>query len=527
MALRRRTGARFETNTWAGFVDAMTALLLVMVFILSIFMIMQFFLRETIKGQGRELTSLSGQLAQISQALGAKTIENNELTQKSQGLETRLAKLQFDYDQQSTSIASFEEQVASLLARNTQLQQVATDTEIAAKEALSQKQQLELALAAAQGNLSQEQIDAKLAQARAEALQAMVDANTSSGGDLKSSMEQVLALAALAKTDQTFSQSETGQQLANELDKLSVLEQQKIADQAAAEFLREKLKNSETELTAMTLSLEAERKRAEDTLTLIAAIDAQRTDIAKQDISEAEKGRALLNLANEEISVREKETAAQARQIALLNQQTAELRTQMGALQNILDASAEKDAEARVQLEALGTSLNAALARVAAEEKKRADNLEGFRSDFFGKLKAVLGDVSGIQIVGDRFVFSSEVLFAAGSAELSAEGQQQIGQVANLLNQISDEFPPELNWVLRVDGHTDIQPLVNSTKYKDNWELSQARALSVVRYMSTRFNVNPKRLAAAGFGEYHPIAEGTSTEALARNRRIELKLTEQ
>jgi chemotaxis protein MotB len=209
-------------------------------------------------------------------------------------------------------------------------------------------------------------------------------------------------------------------------------------------------------------------------------------------------------------------------------------------LQGLLDASAERDAAANVQLDALGTQLNAALAQVAAEQKRRADleeaerlrleaeaaDLAKFRSEFFGQLSTLLEGREGVRVVGDRFVFSSEVLFTAGSADLAPEGREQIAGVVAILNDIAGQIPPEIDWIIRVDGHTDNIPLSGAGAFADNWELSQARALSVVRFMQDELGFPPSRMAATGFGEYRPVAEGGSADALAANRRIELKLTE-
>jgi len=162
-------------------------------------------------------------------------------------------------------------------------------------------------------------------------------------------------------------------------------------------------------------------------------------------------------------------------------------------------------------------------ARRLAEEAKK---LETYKSEFFGRMREILAGREGVRIDGDRFVFSSEVLFAPGSADLSEEGKAQIARVVELLNEVKDAIPPEIDWIIRVDGFTDKTPLRGSAKYRDNWELSAARALSVVHYMTEELGFPPNRLAATGFGEFQPIDDGDSPEALARNRRIELKLTE-
>ena len=214
-----------------------------------------------------------------------------------------------------------------------------------------------------------------------------------------------------------------------------------------------------------------------------------------------------------------------------------------------------------MQLDTLGNRLNAALAQVASEQSARADleeaerlrlaeeaerlaaeaaalaaqaeelegeteQLERFRSEFFGQLRDVLGDREGVEIVGDRFVFSSEVLFARGDVALQQEGRRQIAQVAEIILEIAEEIPGGIDWVLRVDGHTDDLPLSGAGKYENNWELSQGRALSVVLYMIEALGVPPERLAATGFGEYRPVDPADTEAARQRNRRIELKLTE-
>ena len=173
--------------------------------------------------------------------------------------------------------------------------------------------------------------------------------------------------------------------------------------------------------------------------------------------------------------------------------------------------------------------LEAERARLEAERlrlESETQDLELYRSEFFGRLREVLGGQDGVQIVGDRFVFSSEVLFPPGGANLSAEGQTEIAQVANILRNIADEIPSEINWVIQVDGHTDNVPLNGNGAFADNWELSQGRALSVVRYMVNALGIPPQRVSANGFGEFQPVNSANTPAARAQNRRIELKFTE-
>lgn len=205
-------------------------------------------------------------------------------------------------------------------------------------------------------------------------------------------------------------------------------------------------------------------------------------------------------------------------QVELLNQQIAALRKQIGALEDALDASEARDRESQVKFQDLGKRLNVALAQ-------RVQELNRYRSDFFGRLREILSDRPDIRIVGDRFVFPSEVLFASGAAELNPEGRDQMLKVAQALIQIGSEIPDDIPWVLRVDGHTDTKPLSGSGKYADNWELSQARALAVVKYFIEQ-GISAERLVAAGFAEFQPLEPGDTDEVRAKNRRIELKLTE-
>ena len=204
-----------------------------------------------------------------------------------------------------------------------------------------------------------------------------------------------------------------------------------------------------------------------------------------------------------------------------------------------MDEAEQRDSDAQVQIQALGSQLNTALAQVAAEQRARAEveaerarlleeenkNLENFRSEFFGRLREILGDAEGVRVVGDRFVFSSSVLFPPGGVDLAPAGEDQLARIADTIRTIDDRIPDGIDWILRVDGHTDDVPVSGGGRYADNWELSQARALSVVQFMIT-LGIPPNRLAATGFGEFRPIAEGTSNAARAQNRRIELKLTQ-
>jgi chemotaxis protein MotB len=205
-------------------------------------------------------------------------------------------------------------------------------------------------------------------------------------------------------------------------------------------------------------------------------------------------------------------------QVEILNQQIAALRRQLAALEEALDATEKKDKESQARIADLGQRLNVALAQ-------RVQELSRYRSDFFGRLRAILGNRPDIRIGGDRFVFQSEVFFDTGKATLDKpEGRTELDGLAGALLDLEKKIPGEIPWVLRVDGHTDVRP-INSPLYKNNWELSAARAISVVQYLIAK-GVSPQHLVAAGFGEFQPIETEKTEEAFTRNRRIELKLTE-
>ena len=757
MALSRRTGQRFQASIWPGFVDAMTGLLLVLMFVLTIFMVIQFVLRETITGQESELDALAAEIVAISEALGlekAKVVElegelgiltstlddteatNNQQSLLIESLNSQNQENKAALDSALIQITQFETEVAKLLAAQAASRMQIDQLQNERKSMIDEQEALALTLAQARDEINLAEQEARLRAAEREALQALIR-----------SLESEKREATKVFEDQS-----------NEIQELKVAlddeEAARLIEAAAAAELRRRLKEADTELTAMTLTLEEERKRAEETLTLLAAVDAAKLEIednlrqtiialeaanlkignnetelktleenaqssdaeleeikvalaaslARQQrlelelsnlgknisqqavtvkdfneklmIAENDLAVALLNLGEERLnwqareaeSIREignlrsklsdalaarwvsaqsqkeavdnlkrvlaaklvsdklneekvsnfkqKEILLQKaeqqlqeqskklsntsdsllksqRETALLNQQVLELRRQLSSLQSLLTLSEEKDRDEEIQLQNLGNRLNAALARVASEERKKrqleqslrleieaklneitilnsnlisskvdleraetkaqleedkriklevaefqrlqadrerlktqATELERYKSDFFGRIRELVEGRDGIKIVGDRFVFSSEVLFDVGKADLSLPGRLEIQKVAVILNQIVEEIPKNLNWIIRVDGHTDNTSMISGAEFKDNWELSQARALSVVRFMISDLGLPKTRLAATGFGEFQPVSSGSSPDDLAQNRRIEIKLTE-
>lgn len=205
-------------------------------------------------------------------------------------------------------------------------------------------------------------------------------------------------------------------------------------------------------------------------------------------------------------------------QVELLNQQISALRRQLGALEDALNAAEHRNREGQLKIADLGKRLNVALA-------ERVQELSRYRSDFFGKLREILADRPDIEVVGDRFVLPASILFPTGSDDFGSDAEGELAKLADAILELQEQIPPEINWVIRVDGHTDVRPLQGSSRFRSNWELSAARAIAVVRYLISR-GISPERLVAAGFGEFQPLDPGDTEQAYARNRRIELKLTE-
>ncbi|MGH1452544.1 MAG: peptidoglycan -binding protein [Paracoccaceae bacterium] len=588
MALSRRTGQRFQASIWPGFVDAMTGLLLVLMFTLTIFMVVQYVLRETITGQETQLDTLSGEVQALADALGLERRRAADLTTRVGELDATLTAAQANVDRQSALIASltterdktrtdldaaqnritaFEAQVAALISDRDGARAMVADLQGETSRLLSEQEALGLALATARSEVDAQLENARLAAAKREAMEALI-------AGLNTEKEQ--ANTRIGILEQALSEEERG----------------KLAEAAAAQALRDRLQSADAELTATTLALETQRKKAEDTLTLLAAADRVRSDLTArlaaalsdgeasaaeldrlrrsmsqgaqseaelqkslaealaakalaateiaQTLSESERRAALLATAKTELKTAQEQTAEAVKQQALLNRQVAALRGQLGQLQALLDDYKVRAAADNVQLQTLGSDLNAALARVASEERQRRvleeaerkrletekQDLEKYKSEFFGRLREVLATQEGVRVVGDRFVFSSEVLFGQGRADLSPEGEGEIAKIADILRDIMGEIPAGIDWVIRVDGHTDNVPLSGLGEFADNWELSQARALSVVRYMVDYLGLPPERLSANGFGQYQPVNPADTAAARAQNRRIELKLTE-
>ena len=386
-----------RTDIWPGFVDALAALLMVIIFLLMVFVSAQFFLNDALTGRDEALERLQVQVSNLADLLSLERQANEELRASTAKLSDEL--------QASISISDgLKKQVKNLNLQAKTAEELATNLKN------------ELALSLSNIGANEEIIESQLTQINA---------------------------------------------LRNDVESLKAL--------------REELEEKVTQL-----------------LSKVSNKDEQ--------------------------LITEKKLSQTARaQIALLNKQVTALRKQILQIANILEASEKIAKKRRVKIVNLGKRLNAALA-------SKVQELARYRSEFFGRLREVLGSQPGIRIVGDRFVFQSEVLFSKGSDQLENEGQKQIQQLAGTLKAITVKIPKNTDWILRVDGHTDQIP-IRTTRFPSNWELSTARAISVVKFLVQR-GISPTNLAATGFGEFQPIDPRDTEEAYIRNRRIELKLTQ-
>jgi chemotaxis protein MotB len=277
-----------------------------------------------------------------------------------------------------------------------------------------------------------------------------------------------------------------------------------LTDQLAMEKSgRVSLEDTIAQLTASLSAAESERER-------LKGVAEGLGEAAKAAPDQSKVAELTTQLDSEK-----RATARVLAQVEVLNQQIAALRRQLAALEAALDVSEKRDKDSQARIADLGQRLNVALAQ-------RVQELSRYRSDFFGRLRAILGNRPDVRIVGDRFVFQAEVFFDVGQAVLKPEGRAELDKIASALLDIERQIPTDIAWVMRVDGHTDVRPILGG---RTNWDLSAARAIAVVQYLIAR-GVSPQRLVAAGFGESQPIDFATTEEAFSRNRRIELKLTE-
>lgn len=403
-ALSRRH-RRGHADIWPGFVDALSTLLMVVIFVLMVFMLSQFYMGQALSGRNEALERLNRQVNELADLLALERNANADLRSSVAQLSAELQGSLAERERLAAQAANIEDLTARLAQMSSSAQSAGSQAEKLAKE--------------------------------------LEDAYKSISADRERIQVQLRDLALLRQ------------------------------EVAALKALRGELEHKVAELGGR--------------------------------LGETQK----------ELSENSRMSDAARAHAALLNQQLEALRNELSRLAAALEASEKLTDEQKAQIANLGQRLNQALA-------SKVEELSRYRSEFFGKLRQVLGGRPGIRVEGDRFVFQSELLFPSGSADLGPEGQIQLAQLAATLRRLMQEIPPEVNWVLRIDGHTDRVPIY-SVRFPSNWELSTARATSVVKFLMAQ-GIPPERLAAAGFGEFNPLDQGETPEAKAKNRRIEIRL---
>ena len=510
-------------------------------------------------GADRKISEFEAQLA----LLVAQSMEDKRLIKSTNA---EVASLENENLKNKNKIGDFELRVRELLEQKAELQEKSIKS---GEERASLQQSLLAAQATIKANLEKIELGKKQAELLDEMIadlkrEAQIK-NTNLSDTLAlltTQQDQASALASVNKELQKESERLNEQfnaaqleaaaaeilrkKLSNTEVALSEKEIERLAEVAAAEQLRRNLEKSQAALSSLTLQLNEQRKQAEETLTILAAAKNIEQNISDEEITDAEKRSALMTIAQTELLTIEEISIEAQRQMTLLSLEVAELRAQIGGLKSILGDFRRRDEANKVEITNLGSELNVALAQVASEERKNrllqeaeserllkekerlalaAKTLEQYKSEFFGRMRILLEGREGVSIVGDRFVFSSEVLFASGRADLTAEGQNEISKITEVLKGIVSDMPSDIDWILQVDGHTDDLAVTGGIEFRNNWELSQARALSVVLFMVNAKGMDPRRLSANGFGEFQPLNKDNTSAARAQNRRIELKLT--
>lgn len=509
MALRRRGVQDGGLNAWPGYVDALSTLLMVIIFVLLVFVLAQGFLSVAMTGRDRALDRLNRQVAELSDMLSLERGRSAEL---------QLSLAQASRDVQSVTAARdlLTGQLASLRG-----QQETLTGERDALKAERDRLSARLSDAALQAQSAQSRTDdlaAQLAEATRKTDAQAQDA-TATLGQLADARRQ-LADARRQIAETAARGDNNTRDLAARTAELDSARRQTTAAQARLDDMRRQMAELDRTAKADRATLEAKLSDLARLAEQNRALTALRDDLerqAREAASRATAEAAAHTTATAQLADEHRLGESARAQVALLTRQVDELRAQLAAVQKALEGVESSGRAKDAQIADLGSRLNAALAR-------RVEELQRYRSEFFGRLREVLANRPGIQVVGDRFVFQSEVLFPVGSADLTPAGVDQINKLAETLKKIAADIPGDVNWVLRVDGHADRQR-IESGRWGSNWELSAGRAITVVKRLIAD-GVPPNRLAATGFGDNQPLDPANTPEAYARNRRIELRLTD-
>ena len=446
--------SRLSDFTWPGFVDGLASLLMVFVFVLMVFVIIQANLAFRISGQDTRITALQRDLLELGNILNIERETNSQLLSELSDTKVLVSSLETDNKQ--------------LLSQITFLQ-----------EELSDKEEIIIAKEADISSLSSQlfELEDNLNAARAISEQR--------GDEIKSLIFRLTA-------------------------------NEKELDEKSTAFKKQQIE------------LKKNLELIEENTALISTLKSEISDLSEQNnfneanLAEKEKllliaEKALLKKAEELAAANNSSNEAKA-EINKLLINTNTLRQEIQKLNSLLAEKERESINDKIAIADLGKKLNSALA-------SRVQDLQKFRSEFFGQLREILENRSEVRVVGDRFIFQSEVIFATGQANVSAAGKEQLADIASALREIEKSIPENIPWILQIEGHTDSDPIANSSIFRDNWDLSTERALSVVRFLRSE-GISANRLAAAGYGEFQPIDSGNSAASKQRNRRIELKLTQ-
>ena len=434
-----RTNRRQSTsNIWPGFVDAISTLLIIVIFLLMVFTIAQFFLSEILSGRNDALDRLNRQIEELGEVLAIEKRSNDELKKEISQLSNELR--------------------ASISSRDNISKSLTMIT--------GERDRLVQTL---KGKLKEQQVDRDKIRVQLVSIESLKN--------------DIVAL----KKVRNFLES-----------KISKLVSEKEKNEADLTAVRDRSKRLEAKLSSLEERTALAQKR----------ITEKDIRLSQMQVSAAKSAKTLK--AERALSQKARD------RLTFLNQQISLLREQLAKISSALEASEAKPKLQNVKIINLGKRLNEALA-------SKVEELARFRSEFFGRLREALGNIEGIRIEGDRFVFQSEVLFPSSSTDLFGPGEKQIIQLAITLKDITSRIPKDVDWILRVDGHTDNRP-INTVRFPSNWELSTARAIAVVKKLVAQ-GIPPHRLAATGFGEFRPLSSSSDQAALSRNRRIEFKLT--
>ncbi len=469
---QRRRGS--SADYWPGFVDLMSTLLLVMIFLLVVYMLAQYFLQRTLSEETEEKDDLSAQLSSLDEELVVEQQANAELRINIAQIASQLQSSLSVRDQLIAELSMVTGERDTLQLRLREM------------TGAGQTAMAEAAQAAIRADAGEDKV--KILLSDIERLRRDIDALNAVRRDLESKVGVMAAALIESRSELDQSEDETA------------------AVRADLSALRDTTAELETRLSdEQERTVLAQRTLEEREIRLA---EVQALHLAAQSSYDSSQDALAENQA---LSARQRD------QIAVLNQQIDALRTQLGRVEQALQISELKSEEQDVTIANLGQRLNMALAA-------KVEELAAYRSEFFGRLREVLSDRRDFTIIGDRFVFQSEVLFASASDQLEAEGHDKLAKFAQVLREVMVQIPTELPWILQVDGHTDSRP-IQTARFPSNWELSSARAISVVNFLIA-LGVPPERLSATGYGEFQPLDDREDEIAYRRNRRIELKLTQ-